>query len=126
VPFFNYKFRVRYSYREETQTIDEIRHPSVRECLLFLNYKRGVEIQHNADLPAMSGLGSSSSFAVGLLNALYAMKGQLPSKRQLALDAIHIEQNLMKENVGSQDQVAAAYGGFNKIEFDQLFSLFKR
>jgi len=76
-----------------------------------------VEIQHNADLPAMSGIGSSSAFTVGLLNALYALKGQLTTKRQLALEAIDIEQNIIKENVGSQDQTAAAFGGFNKIEF---------
>jgi D-glycero-alpha-D-manno-heptose-7-phosphate kinase len=78
---------------------------------------RGIEIQHNADLPAMAGLGSSSAFTVGLLNSLYALKGQLTTKRQLALEAIHMEQDMIKENVGSQDQTAAAFGGFNKIEF---------
>jgi D-glycero-alpha-D-manno-heptose-7-phosphate kinase len=76
-----------------------------------------VEIQHNADLPAMTGLGSSSAFTVGLLNALYALKGELTTKRHLALEAIHVEQELIKENVGSQDQTVAAFGGFNKIEF---------
>src|SRR4030066_203524 len=81
---------------------------------------RGGEIQPNADLPAMSGLGSSSAFTVGLLNALYALKGQLVTKRQLALDAIHVEQQKIKENVGSQDQTAVAFGGFNKIEFGGL------
>lgn len=116
-PFFDYKFRIRYSKREETNSIAEIKHPSVRECLLFLNFERGVEIQHNADLPAMSGLGSSSTFTVGLLNALYALKGNITTKRQLALNAIHIEQEKIKENVGSQDQTIAAFGGFNKIEF---------
>lgn len=117
-PFFNYNYRIRYSIIEETKTISEIRHPSVRECLNYMEFNsRGVEIQHNADLPAMAGLGSSSAFTVGLLNALYALKGQLVTKRQLALEAIHIEQDLIKENVGSQDQTAAAFGGFNKIEF---------
>lgn len=117
-PFFDYKYRIRYSEIEETKTISEIRHPSVRECLNYMNFNdRGVEIQHNADLPAMSGLGSSSAFTVGLLNALYALKGQLTTKRQLALEAIHVEQELIKENVGSQDQTAAAFGGLNKIEF---------
>jgi D-glycero-alpha-D-manno-heptose-7-phosphate kinase len=117
-PFFDYNFRIRYTRREETKTIAEIRHPSVRECLKFVDLgNRGVEIQHNADLPAMSGLGSSSAFTVGLLNALYALKGQMTTKRQLALDAIHIEQEEIKENVGSQDQTAVAFGGFNRIEF---------
>ena len=116
-PFFEYNYDIRYRKREETKTIAEIQHPSVRECLNFMNLGHGVEIQHNADLPAMSGLGSSSAFTVGLLNALYALKGQLTTKRQLALDAIHIEQQKIKESVGSQDQTAAAFGGFNKIEF---------
>jgi len=117
-PFFDYKYRIRYSITEETPTISEIKHPSVRECLNYLSFRdRMVEIQHNADLPAMSGIGSSSAFTVGLLNALYALKGQLTTKRQLALEAIDIEQNIIKENVGSQDQTAAAFGGFNKIEF---------
>ena len=116
-PFFDYNYRIRYTVREETKTIAEIKHPSVRECLNFMNFGYGIEIQHNADLPAMSGLGSSSAFTVGLLNALYALKGELISKRQLALKAIHIEQDLIKENVGSQDQTIASFGGFNKIEF---------
>jgi len=103
--------------REETKTIAEIKHPSVRECLNFVNLNYGVEIQHNADLPAMSGLGSSSAFTVGLLNALYALKGEMIAKRRLALEAIRVEQDMIKENVGSQDQSAAAFGGFNKIEF---------
>jgi D-glycero-alpha-D-manno-heptose-7-phosphate kinase len=116
-PFFPYNYRVRYTLREETQTIAEIKHPSVRECLNFINLSYGIEIQHNADLPAMSGLGSSSAFTVGLLNALYALKGEIISKKRLALDAIHVEQDMIQENVGSQDQTAAAFGGFNKIEF---------
>jgi len=116
-PFFDHKYRIRYTKREETQTIAEIKHPSARECLNFVNLARGVEIQHNADLPAMSGLGSSSAFTVGLLNALYALKGEMKTKRQLALDAIHIEQDIIKENVGSQDQTIAAFGGLNRIEF---------
>ena len=116
-PFFDHKYRIRYSLREETQTIAEIKHPSVRECLKHIDLNHGVEIQHNADLPAMSGLGSSSAFTVGLLNALYALKGKMITKRQLALEAIHIEQDMIKENVGSQDQTVAAFGGFNKIIF---------
>jgi D-glycero-alpha-D-manno-heptose-7-phosphate kinase len=78
----------------------------------------GMEIHHDGDLPARTGLGSSSSFTVGLLNALYALKGVMPSKRQLALDAIHVERDIIKENVGSQDQVLAAFGGFNYVSFN--------
>jgi D-glycero-alpha-D-manno-heptose-7-phosphate kinase len=82
-----------------------------------LKIDRGVEIHHDGDLPARSGMGSSSSFTVGLLNALYAIKGHIPSKHQLAMESIHVEQNLLKEIVGSQDQVSAAHGGFNHITF---------
>ena len=116
-PFFEYKYRIRYLQREEVNNIDEIKHPSVRECIKFLDWKDSIEIVHSADLPAMSGIGSSSSFTVGLLNALYAMRGKMVTKRQLALDAIHVEQDLIKENVGSQDQVSAAFGYLNKIIF---------
>ena len=116
-PFFEYNYRIRYTLREETKTIAEIAHPSVRECLNFINLNYGIEVQHNADLPSMSGLGSSSAFTVGLLNCLHALKGELTTKRQLAMEAIHIEQDLIKENVGSQDQTTAAFGGLNMIEF---------
>jgi len=116
-PFFDHKFRVRYTKREETQTIDEIVHPSARECLRYVKIDKGVEIIHTGDIPAMSGIGSSSSFTVGFLNALYSFKGIMATKRKLAYDAIHVEQDLIGENVGSQDQVAAAFGGFNRIEF---------
>lgn len=116
-PFFDHKYRIRYTQREEVQSISQIKHPSARECLTFLNFDRGVEIQHNSDLPAGIGLGSSSTFTVCLLNALYALKGKMVTKRQLALEAMHIEQDIIKENVGSQDQTIAAFGGLNKIEF---------
>lgn len=116
-PFFNYKYRVRYYQREETDSIAEIRHPSVRECLSFMELNKGVDIVHHADLPAQSGLGSSSTFTVGLLHALYALKHEMPTKRELAIHAIHIEQDCIKESVGSQDQTAAAFGGLNLVEF---------
>lgn len=116
-PFFEHRIRVVYSKIENCQTIDEISHPSVRETLRFLNIDRGVEIHHDGDLPARSGMGSSSSFTVGLVHALYALKGQILSKHQLAKESIYIEQEILKETVGSQDQVSAAYGGFNVIEF---------
>ena len=116
-PFFEHRIRLVYSQIENCQTCDEIRHPAVREVLRYLKVDRGVEIHHDGDLPARSGMGSSSSFTVGLLHALYALKGHMPNKRQLALESIHIEQDCIKETVGSQDQVSAAYGGFNHITF---------
>lgn len=117
-PFFNCKYRIVYSKREMVKKISEIEHPAVRETLRYLQIKRGISLQHVGDLPARTGIGSSSSFTVGLLYALYALTGRMVSKKQLALEAIDIEQNWMKENVGSQDQVITAFGGFNKIEFN--------
>ena len=116
-PFFDHKFRVVYSKIEDRQNIDEILHPPVREALRYLNFEKGVEIHHDGDLPARSGLGSSSSFTVGLLNALHALKGVMLDKAELARQAIHIEQDRLKETVGSQDQTLAAYGGLSRIEF---------
>lgn len=116
-PFFKHKHRIVYSTQEEVNKIDDIDHPSVRESLRYVGLKQGLEIHHDGDLPAMSGLGSSSSFTVGLLHALYGLKGEIKNKRQLALDAIHVEQNMIGEKVGSQDQTIAAFGGFNKIDF---------
>ena len=116
-PFFEHRLRIVYSKIELCQKYEEIQHPAIRETLRFLKLERGLEIHHDGDLPARSGMGSSSSFTVGLLNALYAKKGVMVSKKQLALESIHIEQNMIKETVGSQDQVAAAYGGINHIIF---------
>ncbi len=116
-PFFDYKTRLVYSSIEFVKSTNEIKHPSARECLNFMKVDKGVEIHHDADLPARTGLGSSSSFTAGLLNCLYALKGQIVSKEQLAKDAISVEQDWIKENVGCQDQIAAAYGGFNLVEF---------
>jgi D-glycero-alpha-D-manno-heptose-7-phosphate kinase len=118
-PFFPYKYRIRYYKREEVSFIKDIEHPSIRECLLFSKIDQGVDIVHHGDLPAQSGLGTSSTFTVGLLHALYTLKNQNPSKKELAENSIHIEQNLLKENVGSQDQIAAAYGGMNLIKFGE-------
>ncbi len=122
-PFFDYKHRIVYSKHETVGDIDEIVHPSVREVFRFNDIKKGLEIHHDGDLPSRTGLGSSSSFTVGLLNVLYALKGKMISKEQLALDAIHVEQKMIKENVGVQDQIAASFGGFNKIDFEQNVSL---
>lgn len=117
-PFFNCKHRIVYSKREMVKKVSEIQHPSVRETLRFLRITRGISMQHVGDLPARSGVGSSSSFTVGLLHALHALEGKMVSKRQLAFEAIEIEQKKMGENVGSQDQLATAFGGLHKIEFE--------
>lgn len=117
-PFFEYKHRIVYSKYEHVNKIDEIVHPAVREVFRFMNISQGLEIHHDGDLPARSGLGSSSSFTVGLLHALYALKGKIVSKKRLAVESIHIEQEMIKENVGSQDQVSVAFGGLNKIDFE--------
>jgi D-glycero-alpha-D-manno-heptose-7-phosphate kinase len=116
-PFFEFKHRIVYSLIENVRHWDEIKHPAVRAVLGWAQQEQGLEIHHDGDLPARSGLGSSSSFTVGLVHALAAMKGRLIAKDELAKDAIHIEQDLIRENVGSQDQIAAAFGGFNRIEF---------
>lgn len=118
-PFFEHRYRIVYSKSEEVLTIDEIQHASVREVLRYLEIDRGVEIHHDGDLPARTGLGSSSAFTVGLLHAGLALKGQMPNKRQLASLGIHVERELLRETVGSQDQVLVAYGGFNHIVFAQ-------
>ena len=116
-PFFKFKYLLRYFEREEVNTIDEIKHPSIRECLKYLDMSKSIELVHHADLPAQSGLGSSSTFTVGLLMAGYALNNQMRTKNQLAHDAIEIEQRRIGEAVGSQDQTAAAFGGFNRINF---------
>ncbi|PYU29736.1 MAG: kinase [Acidobacteria bacterium] len=116
-PFFEYHSRVSYSKVENVVENRAIEHPSVRACLQFLEMQEGVEIHHIADLPARTGLGTSSAFTVGLLLGLYALKNQMRNKQALARDAIHVEQKLLHEAVGAQDQISAAYGGFNRINF---------
>lgn len=118
-PFFPHKHRIVYSVIENVRSIEEIQHPAVKAILGWRGVEDGLEIHHDGDLPARSGLGSSSSFTVGLLHALSALGGRYVSKDDLARDAIHVEQNIIKENVGSQDQISAAYGGFNRIEFNR-------
>jgi D-glycero-alpha-D-manno-heptose-7-phosphate kinase len=116
-PFFEHRHRIVYSRIELPQQISEIQHPSVRYVLDEYGVEEGVEIQHYGDLPARSGLGSSSAFTVGLLNALRAHRGQISSAEHLAKEAIRIEQEVIHEAVGSQDQIWAAYGGINMIRF---------
>src|SRR5271154_4061682 len=117
-PFFEYHSRISYSKVENVSRNDAIQHPSVRTCLEFLGIEEGVEVHHIADLPARTGLGTSSAFTVGLLNAIYALKNQMRDKCALAAEAIHVEQNLLQEAVGAQDQVSAAHGGLNRINFN--------
>jgi len=114
-PFFDYRNRIVWSQIETVNAYDEIVHPVVREVLRMMQLQ-GVGVHHDADLPSRAGLGSSSSFTVGILNALNGLIGKIRTKEQLARTAIHVEQELLRENVGIQDQIAAAYGGFNKIE----------
>lgn len=116
-PFFDHRFRISYIKSENCRTIDEISHPAVRGVLGYLNWDRGLEIHHVADLPARGGMGSSSAFTVGLLHALYGLKGQMLSKQQLTQESVHIEQKVLQETVGSQDQTAAAHGGLNHVIF---------
>lgn len=116
--FHDHKHRIIYSKMEDVLNIEDIRHPAVREAFRFMNVTDGIEMHHDSDLPARSGMGSSSSFVVGLLHALHALRGEMIDKETLAKQAIHVEQNLIKENVGCQDQIMAAYGGFNLVNFN--------
>jgi D-glycero-alpha-D-manno-heptose-7-phosphate kinase len=119
-PFFDYKHKiVFFSKQEAFNEIDEIKHPAVREVYRYMSVDSGLVMQHDADLPSNSGLGSSSAFTVGLLHALHTLRGQIVSKKRLGLEAVHVEQDLIREAVGSQDQMAAAFGGLNKIEFSR-------
>lgn len=116
--FFEHKYRIVYSQIENVRDINQINHPSARETLRFMDIKQGVEIHHDGDLPARTGLGSSSAFTVGLVHALYGLKGRMPSKMQLAKDAIYIEQEMLKESVGCQDQVLVSHGGLKRVDFN--------
>lgn len=116
-PFFDYHSRLSYSRVENVNKNSAIEHPSVRGCLQHLGIEEGVEIHHVADLPARTGLGTSSAFTVGLLLGLHALKGEMLDKQALAAEAIHVEQEVLQEAVGSQDQVSAVYGGLNRINF---------
>lgn len=118
-PFFRHKYRIVYSKVETVEEISEIQHPVVRAVLDSSEFNKGLEIHHDGDLPARSGLGSSSSFTVGFINAVAAMKGDMIPKEELAKQAIHVEQTLLGEPVGYQDQILAAHGGFNKVTFNR-------
>lgn len=115
-PFFRHKNRAVWSKIELTDGIDEIEHPAIRSCLQYMRLK-DIEIHHAGDLPARSGMGTSASFTVGLLNVLHALCGEMVSKRQLAIEAMEVDQDMVRDSSGCQDHVAAAFGGFNRIEF---------
>lgn len=115
-PFFDFKSRIVWSKIEQVQEPSEIAHPAIRGVLEWMKIGEGVEIHHHGDLPARTGLGSSSSFSVGLLHALHALRGELVSKRRLAEEAIFVEQQVLQENVGVQDQIQSAFGGLNRID----------
>ncbi len=116
-PFFEHKHRIVYSRIERVNNTQEIQHPAVRAVFDWARVDEGLEVHYDGDLPARAGLGSSSSFTVGLLHALQTINGVMATKDALACNAIHIEQNIIGENVGSQDQISASFGGFNRIEF---------
>jgi D-glycero-alpha-D-manno-heptose-7-phosphate kinase len=116
-PFFEHRYRIAYSRLEYVREISEIMHPVVREVLAEMGTGEGLEIHSDSDLPARSGLGSSSAFTVGFLHALNALSGRMVAKSELGLEAIRVEQELLKEAVGCQDQLWAAFGGFNHITF---------
>ena len=116
--FFDYKTELAYSKMERVTDVNEIAHPAIREAMKYLDM-REIRLTYEADLPARSGLGTSSSFAVGMLNAFYALKGKYADKKKLADDAIYLERTLCAEAGGWQDQIAAAFGGMNRISFSQ-------
>jgi D-glycero-alpha-D-manno-heptose-7-phosphate kinase len=115
----DFKYRIAYSKLEVCNDVNEIVHPVVRESLKYLGVKQGLEINIIGDLPAKTGVGSSSSFTVGFLHTLHTLLGNTVSKHELALQAIHVEQILLNERVGVQDQLAAAHGGLNYMEFSK-------
>lgn len=116
--FFDYSTELSYSIIERVTDIDEIKHPAVREAMKMLDMHE-IRLTYEADLPARSGLGTSSSFAVGMLNAFYALKGKYADKKRLADEAIYLERVLCNESGGVQDQIAASYGGLNRINFNE-------
>ncbi len=116
--FFDYSTELSYSKTERVTNVDDIRHPAVRNAMKLLDMHE-IRLTYEADLPARSGLGTSSSFAVGMLNAFYCLKGKYASKKKLADEAIYLERVMCEEAGGWQDQIAAAFGGMNRIEFNK-------
>ncbi len=118
-PFFNYKHRIVWKILERTKNTNQIKHNVVRECIRYLKLNKGIELHYDGDLPAQSGMGSSSSFTVGLLNTLYRLRNINLTKKELANKSLFFEQKILKEIVGSQDQIASSFGGFNSIKFSK-------
>ena len=116
---FDFKHRIVWSKNETVKNYQDIHHPTVRSVFKLMNIKKGHEVHYQGDLQKNSGLGTSSSFCVGLINALYSLQKKNINKKNLASKAIHVEQNMLNENCGSQDQIWAAYGGFNVIKFNK-------
>lgn len=116
-PFFEHKYRILWSKTEKCRALNEITHPVIPKAVSFMGIEKGLEIHHDGDLPARSGMGSSSTFVVGLLHTLFALKGLVVSRNELLEKSLHVEQNILDETVGSQDQTIAVYGGFNVIRF---------
>jgi len=114
---FDYRYKIRYFADETTKCVDDIQMPVIREAIKYMNFEDGLDITHHGDLPNRTGIGSSSSFTVSLIHGLATLKNEQITKRDLARKSIYLEQNVLREAVGSQDQVAAAFGGFNRIEF---------
>lgn len=117
-PFFDYKTHLTYSKEEKVNSYDEIKHPAIRNAMKWLDMHK-IRLTYEADLPARSGLGTSSSFAVGMIEAFFALKGKYADKRKLADDAIYLERTLCEEAGGIQDQIAASFGGLNRIDFSR-------
>lgn len=117
-PFFDYRTHLTYSKEEKVNSIEEIKHPAIRNAMQWLDMHK-IRMTYEADLPARSGLGTSSSFAVGMLEAFYALKGKYADKRKLADDAIYLERTLCAEAGGIQDQIVVSFGGFNRIDFSR-------
>ncbi len=125
MPYFNNKYRISWSKIEECEAIDSISHPSIRACLKYLNISDGLEISTVGDLPARSGLGSSSSFTAALISALHFYNNDFKDDYSVISETIHVEQNILKENVGIQDQIQVCCGGFNVINIraDSSYSI---
>ena len=121
--FFKHKYRIVWSKIEMVKNVNQIQHPAVKKMLKYLKINKGLEIHYDGDLPARSGMGSSSCFVVGLMKALYKIKNTEISNIDLTKRSIYFEQNIMNEIVGSQDQAVATYGGFNKIIFNKNGSI---
>jgi D-glycero-alpha-D-manno-heptose-7-phosphate kinase len=118
-PFFEHRYRIVWSQIEDCLTVDDIKHPAAREAIKYLGISKGVEVHHDGDLPARAGIASSSAFTVGMLNALHALRGDSPDQKQIYSESIDLEQNILNETIGCQDQVLCTVGGLNMVVFNR-------